>query len=122
MGSVAMALGLLICGHRVLHTIGKKVMVLDYPKGFCVQFAASNAIMICEFMGIPVSSTHCNVGSLLGVSLAAGLNAVKNVYPETKVKKENQMNGNMMARIFIWWLLTVPLVFTATSLFTSTLT
>ena len=118
MGAVAMALGLLLFGRRVLETIGKKVITLDFPKGFCVQFAASNAIMICSFFGIPVSATHCNIGSLLGLSLAANFETVNDVYHERNVKKENKINKNVMLKIVIWWLMTVPLVFTATALFT----
>lgn len=121
MGSIAMSLGLLIFGYRVLETLGKRVIVLDYPKGFCVQFAASTAIMICQFMGIPVSSTHCNVGALLGLSLSAKFNVVNEVYHEKKVKKENKMDQKVMVRIVLWWLLTVPLVFTASMALTNVL-
>ena len=117
MGAVAMALGLLLFGRHVLETIGKKVITLDFPKGFCVQFAASNAIMICSFLGIPVSATHCNIGALLGLSLAARFDVVNDVYHERKVKEENKINKGVMWKIVLWWLMTVPLVFSATALF-----
>jgi phosphate/sulfate permease len=118
MGAVSMALGLLLFGRRVLETIGKKVITLDFPKGFCVQFAASNAIMICSFLGIPVSATHCNVGALLGLSLASRLDAVNDVYHERKVKDEHKLNKGVMTKIVLWWLMTVPLVFIFTALVT----
>lgn len=121
MGSFSMALGLLLYGYRVLETIGKRVITLDYPKGFCVQFAASNAIMLCQYIGIPVSSTHCNVGSLLGLTLAARLATVTSVYHEKKVKEQHKLNKKVMWKIVLWWLMTVPLVFSATLLFTNLL-
>lgn len=121
MGSFSMALGLLIFGYKVLITLGKKVIILDYPKGFCTQFAASNAIMICQFMGIPVSSTHCNVGAIMGLALAAKFDVVNKVYHESKVKKENRLDKKLMLRIVLWWLMTVPLVLTASSALTSVL-
>jgi PiT family inorganic phosphate transporter len=34
LGSLGIALGLLLLGHRVMETVGKKVIKLDYPKGF----------------------------------------------------------------------------------------
>lgn len=71
LGGIGMSLGLLIFGGRVLETVGKKVIILDFQKGFCVQFATSIAIMSGSYHGIPLSSTHCNVGSLLGLALAS---------------------------------------------------
>jgi phosphate/sulfate permease len=59
------------------------------------------------------------VGSLLGLSLAANLDVVNEVYHERKVKEENKLNKGVMWKIFVWWLMTVPLVFSATLLFTS---
>ena len=73
--------------------------------------------MLGSYLGVPVSSTHCNIGSLLGLSLAARLDAVNDVYHERKVKKENQINMGVMTKIFLWWLVTVPLVFAGTMLF-----
>lgn len=35
LGSVGMAIGLFTLGGRVLETIGKKVIVLDFQKAFC---------------------------------------------------------------------------------------
>ena len=34
LGSVGIALGLLILGYRVMETVGKKVVKLDFAKGF----------------------------------------------------------------------------------------
>ena len=33
-GSIGIALGLLLMGHRVMETLGKKVIKLDFAKGF----------------------------------------------------------------------------------------
>lgn len=33
-GSVGIACGLLLLGWKVMETVGKKVVVLDFPKGF----------------------------------------------------------------------------------------
>ena len=34
LGSAGIALGLLVLGYRVMETVGKKVVKLDFPKGF----------------------------------------------------------------------------------------
>jgi phosphate/sulfate permease len=35
LGAITMSVGLLTFGARVLETVGKKVIILDYQKGFC---------------------------------------------------------------------------------------
>jgi phosphate/sulfate permease len=73
--------------------------------------------MLGSYFGLPVSSTHCNVGSLLGIVFAEKFNAVKIVYHEEKVKEENKLNKKVMFKIFGWWLITVPVVLVGTVLF-----
>ena len=34
-GGAGIALGLIVLGYRVMETVGKKVVKLDYAKGFC---------------------------------------------------------------------------------------
>ena len=113
-----MSVGLVMLGHKVLETIGKEVITLDTKQGFCVQFATSIAIMIGSMFGVPVSSTHCNIGSLLGLTIAAKFKAVQDVYPAKEEKEENRINKDIMIKIFLWWLITVPFVFSGTTLFT----
>lgn len=124
MGSIAMCFGLLMLGHRVLELVGKQVIILDYQKGFCVQFATSISIMLGSYMGIPVSSTHCNVGSLIGLSIAASFQVVDEVYNSRLEPKEfdgpqdGKINKKVLIKIFAWWMVTVPLVFLGTMVFT----
>ena len=79
-GSTGIALGLLILGYKVMTTVGKKVVKLDFPKGFSAQFATAFVIKIGTILGIPLSTTHCTVGSLLGLVLAAKTSCFKTAY------------------------------------------
>ena len=118
MGSISMSLGLFILGHKVLETVGKKVVIMDYYKGFCVQFATSIAIMSGSYMGIPLSSTHCNIGALYGVTIASYFRWYSDVYHEHKVKEEHKVKHFVVIKIIIWWLVTIPVTFSATYLLT----
>ena len=35
MGAAGISIGLIVLGYKVMETVGKKVVKLDYPKGFC---------------------------------------------------------------------------------------
>ena len=61
-------------------TIGEKVVKLDFVKGYSTQFAASLSVCLGSILGIPLSTTHCVIGGLVGVHfvtvcLAAGREA-----------------------------------------------
>ena len=63
-----------------METVGKKVVKLDFPKGFSAQFATSFAVILGTVLGMPLSTTHCMVGSLLGLSIASKTQAFQDAY------------------------------------------
>jgi len=50
-GSSGIALGLLILGHKVMETVGNKIVQLDFQKGFCAQFATASCIIMGSAIG-----------------------------------------------------------------------
>ena len=64
LGSAGIALGLLILGKRVMETVGKEIVVLDFMKGFCSQFSTATCVCLGSMLGMPLSTTHCMIGSL----------------------------------------------------------
>jgi PiT family inorganic phosphate transporter len=92
-GGIGIACGIAMAGHRVMSTIGEKITVLTNSRGFCVDFSAATTVLVASKMGLPVSTTHAAVGGVLGVGLARGLEAV---------------NLGIIARIILYWVLTVP--------------
>ena len=79
-GSIGMALGLLLLGYKVMKTVGKKVVKLDFPKGFSAQFSTAFSVMLSTIFGLPLSTTQCAVGSLFGIILSNNFTMVKRVY------------------------------------------
>ena len=75
-GSAGIALGLLCLGYRVMETVGTKVVKLDFAKGFTAQFATALAVNLGTIVGVPLSTTHCMVGALMGLALAQKLKVV----------------------------------------------
>ena len=101
-------LGLLILGFRVMETVGKKVVKLDYPKGFCAQFSTAIAVICGSLLGLPLSSSHCTVGSLFGIILANKIAFIRNTYDGEGSEENKRANGGTIKKILVWWIATVP--------------
>lgn len=76
MGGIAVGGGLLAFGTRVMNTIGKNITEITPTRGFCAQFGAATTILVCSRLGLPVSTTHVLVGSVVGVGLMRGMGAL----------------------------------------------
>jgi PiT family inorganic phosphate transporter len=72
-GGLAVGGGLLAFGGRVMETIGKNITEITPTRGFSAQFGAATTILICSRLGLPVSTTHVLVGSVVGVGLMRGM-------------------------------------------------
>ena len=93
-GGIGIVLGLMMYGHKVMATIGKKITHLTPTLGFSAELSAATTVVIASATGIPISTTHTLVGAVLGVGLArAGTKAI---------------NGGVIKRIFISWIVTLP--------------
>jgi PiT family inorganic phosphate transporter len=75
-GGIAVGGGLLVFGARVMETIGKNITELTPVRGFCVQLGAATTILTCSRLGLPVSTTHVLVGSVVGVGIMRGMGAL----------------------------------------------
>ncbi|MEJ2056980.1 MAG: inorganic phosphate transporter [Desulfofustis sp.] len=76
LGGAGIVLGLITLGYRVMLTVGRKITELTPSRGFCAELAAATTVVIASRTGLPVSTTHILVGSVLGVGLARGIGAL----------------------------------------------
>ncbi len=76
LGGAGIVLGLSTLGYRVMKTIGKRITELTPSRGFCAELAAAATVVIASRLGLPVSTTHIIVGSVMGVGLARGIAAI----------------------------------------------
>jgi PiT family inorganic phosphate transporter len=94
LGGFGIILGLATWGYRVMETIGKKITELTPSRGFAAELAAATTIVLASRLGIPVSTTHILVGSVLGVGLARGIGA---------------LDLRVVGSILVSWVATLPL-------------
>jgi inorganic phosphate transporter, PiT family len=73
----AMALGTLMGGWRIVHTMGSKITRLSPMQGFCAETGGAITLFLATYIGIPVSTTHTITGAIVGVGAARRTSAVR---------------------------------------------
>lgn len=91
---LAISLGTLFGGWRIVKTMGMKITKLRPIGGFCAEFAGATTLIGTALLGIPVSTTHTITGAIVGVGSLQRLSAVK---------------WGVAGRIVWAWILTIPL-------------
>lgn len=90
---VAMALGTLFGGWRIVRTMGMGITRIRPSGGFCAQTSGAIALFIATSLGIPVSTTHTITGAIIGVGLSRRVSAIR---------------WGLASRIVWAWVLTIP--------------
>jgi PiT family inorganic phosphate transporter len=87
------ALGTLVGGWRIVHTVGSKITRMTPVQGCCASTAGAIMLFAATFLGIPVSTTHTVTGSVVGVGAARKVSAVR---------------WNVASNIVATWVVTLP--------------
>ena len=90
---LAISLGTLSGGWKVIETLGMKMTKLKPVHGFSAETAAATSILFSTFVGVPVSTTHTITGAIIGVGATSRLSAIR---------------WGLAVRIVWAWILTIP--------------
>ncbi len=93
LGGAGIVVGLGTWGYKVIETIGKKITSMTPSRGFSAEFATATTVLVCSKLGLPVSTSHTLVGSVIGVGLARGMAA---------------LNLGVIRSIVNSWIITIP--------------
>lgn len=74
---VAISLGTLFGGWRIVKTMGQKITKLKPVGGFCAETGGAITLFLATSMGIPVSTTHTITGAIVGVGSSHKMSAVR---------------------------------------------
>ncbi len=74
---VAIGMGTLFGGWRIVRTMGQKITKLKPVGGFCAETGGAMTLFIASAMGVPVSTTHTITGAIVGVGSAQKMSAVR---------------------------------------------
>ena len=90
---LAIGLGTMFGGWRIVKTMGQKITKLKPVGGFCAETGGALTLFLATALGIPVSTTHTITGAIVGVGSTERASAVR-----------WGVAGNI-----IWaWILTIP--------------
>lgn len=90
---VAIALGTLSGGWKIIETMGTRITKLSHQQGFCASSGGSVMLFAATAFGIPVSTTHTITGCVVGVGAARRASAVR---------------WGVAGRVVVAWLITIP--------------
>jgi len=90
---VAMGLGTLTGGWRVIETMGTRITKLSQHQGFSASAGGSIMLFAASWFGIPVSTTHTVTGCVIGAGAARRASAVR---------------WGIAGNVAIAWIITIP--------------
>src|SRR3982751_1500283 len=99
---VAMGLGTLMGGWRIIETMGTRITKLSQHQGFSASAAGSVMLFAASYLGIPVSTTHTITGCVIGAGAARRASAVR---------------WGIAKNVMVAWLITIPASATVAALF-----
>ena len=94
--AIAMGLGTVAGGWRVIRMVGSKMVKLTPLQGFAAETTGGTILFVTAHFGIPVSTTHVITTSIMGVGSAQRLSAV---------------NPKIVGNIVGAWLISLPITF-----------
>jgi len=90
---VAMGVGTLSGGWKIIETMGSRITRLTQHQGFCASAGGSVMLFAASSLGIPVSTTHTITGCIVGVGAARRTTAVR---------------WGVAQRVAVAWVVTIP--------------
>jgi PiT family inorganic phosphate transporter len=90
---VAIGLGTLTGGWRIIETMGTRITKLNQHQGFSASAGGSIMLFVASYLGIPVSTTHTITGCVIGAGAARRASAVR---------------WGIARNVMIAWIITIP--------------
>jgi PiT family inorganic phosphate transporter len=90
---IAIGLGTMFGGWRIVKTMGQRITKLKPVGGFCAETGGALTLFLASTLGIPVSTTHTITGAIVGVG---------------SVRRASAVRWGVAGNIVWAWVLTIP--------------
>jgi PiT family inorganic phosphate transporter len=90
---IAIALGTMTGGWKIIETMGSRITRLSQHQGFSASLAGSIVLFSASALGIPVSTTHTITGAIIGAGTARRASAVR---------------WGVARSVVVAWIITIP--------------
>ena len=105
MGGFGIVVGLALFGQYIIRAIGVKLVAITPSRGFTAEISSSIVVILAARLGIPVSTTHCQVGAEVGIGLLES--ASKNKDGRRGCTIHRAINWRQLFVIFFGWVITL---------------
>jgi PiT family inorganic phosphate transporter len=99
---VAIGLGTLTGGWKIIETMGTRITKLSQHQGFSASAGGSVMLFAASYFGIPVSTTHTITGCVIGAGTA---------------RRESAVRWGLARNVAVAWVITIPASATVAALF-----
>ncbi len=93
LGGLGIVGGLAVQGKNVIATVGENIISLVPSTGFCAELATATTILIASRIGLPVSTSHALVGSVIGIGL---------------ISSNQKVRWSTIKSVVLAWVVTLP--------------
>jgi PiT family inorganic phosphate transporter len=90
---VAIALGTMTGGWKIIETMGSRITKLSQHQGFSASMGGSIILFGASWLGIPVSTTHTITGAIIGAGTA---------------KRASAVRWGVASDVVVAWIITLP--------------
>jgi inorganic phosphate transporter, PiT family len=90
---IAIALGTLTGGWRIIETMGSRITKLSQHQGFSASAGGSVMVFTASLLGIPVSTTHTITGCVIGAGT---------------VRRASAVRWGVARSVMVAWVITIP--------------
>ncbi|RWS23624.1 sodium-dependent phosphate transporter 1-A-like protein, partial [Leptotrombidium deliense] len=98
-GGFGISVGLWVWGRKVIKTIGEDLTKIVPSTGFTIEIGSATTVLLASKIGLPISTTHCKVGSVV---------IVGQVKDNKDNKEKKAVDWKLFTNIILAWVLTVP--------------
>ncbi|KAG9246837.1 phosphate transporter [Calycina marina] len=93
-GGLGLGFGFWTFGYHIMRNLGNRITKHTPTRGYSMELAAAVTVLLASRLGLPVSTTQCITGGIVGVALTNG--------------DLKSINWKQLGKIFLGWVLTVP--------------
>ena len=68
-GGLGIAAGFWFYGQKIIDTMGSDLAKITPSRGFSIDITSASTVILASKLGLPISTTHCKVGSVVAVGL-----------------------------------------------------
>lgn len=99
MGACGFVMGIIMLGSKTIATVGTGITKLSPTCSFATQLGTAVSVLASSVIGLPVSTSHCLVGAVVGVSLTR----------KYALRDDAELSLRMLTKIVVGWVVTIPL-------------